>query len=127
TPGSGTTPAQPPRVEVKVPDPGGGGAGVAVTIAVVVGAVLLAILAAAGTILFAKSRRRAARRHRQEPAAAVRGAWEEALDHLRDHGFTPPAGATALEIAARAPVVVGAGAAAPMRVLAGAHSAACYG
>src|SRR5262249_24602959 len=60
-PAPGTTPATPPPVEVKVPDHSGG-AGVAVTIAVIAGAVLLALLAAAGTILFAKSRRRATRR-----------------------------------------------------------------
>jgi transglutaminase-like putative cysteine protease len=125
-PAPATTPATPPPVEVKVPSHSGG-TGVAVTIAVVVGAVLLALLAAAGTILFAKSRRRATRRSRPEPAAAVHGAWEEALDHLRDHGFSPPPGATAYEIAAQAPVVVGAGTAAPMRVLAGVHSAARYG
>ena len=96
-------------------------------VAIVLGTLLLAAAAAALGILAAKSRRRAARRNRPAPEAVVRGAWQEALDHLRDHGFTPPPGATPLEIAARVPLTVGASSAAPMRALADVHSAACYG
>jgi transglutaminase-like putative cysteine protease len=126
TPGA-STPVAPQPVEVRAPDHGGGGTSVVAAIAVVLGALLVVALAIAIGIVVAKLRRRAARRGRPEPAAVVRGAWEEALDHLRDHGFTPPPGATPLEIAARAPVDVGAATAAPMHALAGAHSAACYG
>ena len=96
-------------------------------IAIVLGAVLLAGMAGAAAIVMAKSRRRTARRNRPAPVGVVRGAWEEALDHLRDHGFDPPPGATPLEIAARAPLTVGVASAAPMRALADVHSAACYG
>jgi transglutaminase-like putative cysteine protease len=124
-PGSGPG-ATPPRVEVPVPAHGGGSS-VGLTIAVLAGAVLLAALAAAGTILLAKSRRREARRRRRAPAGAVRGAWEEALDQLREHGFTPLPGATALEIAASAPAETGLPIDGPMRALADAHGAACYG
>ena len=126
-PAAGTTPAVAPPVEVPVPRDSGGGAGVVVTIVVAVLAIVLGGLAVAGVVVLAKSRRRAARRGRAAAGAAIRGAWEEALDHLRENGFTPPAGATALEIAAQAPAVVGPEAAAPLAALADAHSAACYG
>ena len=131
TPAAGSTPAAAPRIEVRAPSSSGGGASVAVAVAVAVGLAILGALGAAAAIVIAKARRRSARRARREPAAVVRGAWEEALDHLRDHGFTPSPGATPLEIAARVPNAlggaVGGAAATPMRVLAGAHSAACYG
>ncbi len=127
TPTASRPAAAPQPVQIGSPASGGSGVRVVAAVAIVLALLGLGGFGTAATILGAKSRRRAARRRREAPAASVRGAWEEALDHLRDHGFTPPVGATPLEIAERVPAVVGAGATAPMQVLAGAQNAACYG
>ncbi|MET0421295.1 MAG: DUF3488 and transglutaminase-like domain-containing protein [Acidimicrobiia bacterium] len=66
-------------------------------IALVIAIVVLAIVAVLGFIVWAKARRRA-RRRAAEPDDAVLGAWEEALDHLRDARITPDPALTPLEV-----------------------------
>ena len=78
-------------------------------------------------VITAKSRRRSRRRHAVEPDAAVYGAWEEALDRLREADLAPDPASTPLETAARAPSALAATARAPLHRLARAYTAARYG
>jgi hypothetical protein len=74
-----------------------------------------------------KSRRRALRRSRREPAAAVSGAWEETLERLREHGVITPPTETPLELAARVPQETTPEVAPPLRAVASAYTTARYG
>ena len=82
----------------------------------VVIAILVAILAAVAiyvsVVIGAKSHRRARRRDAAEPAVSVQGAWDEALDKLREAHVAPDPALTPLELARSAPRrgVTGAGA-----------------
>jgi len=97
----------------------------------VVIALLAAIVAAialyAVVVITAKSRRRARRRGAAEPALAVQGAWEEALDSLhvarvpRDPALTP------IELARSAPRHGVTAATRPLRRLASTYTIARYG
>jgi hypothetical protein len=77
-------------------------------------------------VITAKSRRRSRRRHTLEPDAAVYGAWEEALDRLREADLAPDPASTPLETAG-APGALVTAARPPLRRLARAYTAARYG
>jgi transglutaminase-like putative cysteine protease len=103
---------------------GDGGIATVVLGVVAVSAVLGAALAVRPVT---RARRRAARRRRPDPSERVAGAWEEAIDQLRDLGEPRPTHRTPSEVAARAVVLVGTSAAAPLADLATAHVAAQFG
>ncbi|MFA5885624.1 MAG: transglutaminaseTgpA domain-containing protein, partial [Acidimicrobiia bacterium] len=93
-------------------------------------AVLLALVlvgAVVAVVPTVKARRQARRRRRREPADRVAGAWEEAVDRLRELGEPRPVTATPAEVAARVDPVVGATAASSLAHLADAHTAAQFG
>jgi transglutaminase-like putative cysteine protease len=107
-------------------DSGGGSSPWLAIIAVVL--VLLALVGAyAGGVLFAKSRRRARRRHRDDPTAAIAGAWEEALDRLREARVEPDPALTPLELAHEVPSHTHDAVEAPMHDLAAAYTTTRYG
>jgi hypothetical protein len=87
---------------------------------VVIGGIALA------AVPVAKARRRAARRRRADPAARVAGAWEEAVDRLRELGRPRPITTTPGEVAAGAGDLVGPDAAAALTLLADAHTEAQF-
>ncbi|HEX9506713.1 MAG TPA: transglutaminaseTgpA domain-containing protein, partial [Acidimicrobiia bacterium] len=62
-----------------------------------VGALLLGSIGYAAIVITAKARRRTRRRRTPEPDGAVYGAWEEALDRLREADLTPDPASTPLE------------------------------
>ena len=125
TPPATAAPAPAPATpEVTTDDPSGGRSPW-----LVIGLVVLAVVGlAAGYVLLVRraSSRRRARRRGAAPAAALQGAWDEALEHLRrSHVPTDPA-LTPLELARvipeRAP-----GASRPLRELARRYTSARYG
>ena len=133
TPGTGSSPpgtqasgGARPSVDIGAPA-GDGGSNDGLVALVIALALIGAAVGAALVVLAAKRRRRAARRARLEPAEAIAGAWEEALDRLRDRGVLTTLAATSLEIAEEVPRVAGPATAEPLGRLARAHSAACYG
>ena len=97
----------------------------------VVLAILVAILAAVliyvAVVIGAKSRRRARRRDAAEPAAAVQGAWDEALDKLREAHVRPDPALTPLELARSAPRHGVTAATRPLRSLARSYTVVRYG
>ncbi|MEX1008216.1 MAG: DUF3488 and transglutaminase-like domain-containing protein [Acidimicrobiia bacterium] len=97
----------------------------------VVLALLTAIVAAVAlyivVVITAKSRRRARRRAATEPAAAVRGAWEEALDSLHEAHVPRDPALTPLELARSAPRHGVTAATRPLRSLARSYTIARYG
>jgi hypothetical protein len=105
----------------------GDGFGPWLVVVAVIGLVLLVLAAYAGAVLVAKRRRRARRRGAADPALAVAGAWEEALDRLRDADVATDPARTAIEVARTVPAVLGPPTARPMHDLAHAYSAARYG
>ncbi|MFI5045871.1 MAG: DUF3488 and DUF4129 domain-containing transglutaminase family protein [Acidimicrobiia bacterium] len=121
TPSGPATPATP---EVTTDQPGGGTSPWLVVAMIA----LLACALAGGYVLLVRSatERRRARRRGAEPALAVQGAWDEALDHLRQsHVATDPA-LTPLELARVIPE--GAPAASrPLRDLARRYTTVRYG
>ncbi len=86
----------------------------------------LLLLAPFATLLFVKHRRRWQRRHATDPAAAIAGAWSEALDTLTDHRHPPSDTDTPMETAARASTVTETAAWAPMSSLAQAYGEVTY-
>src|SRR5262249_24914546 len=91
-------------------------------------AVLLALpLCYVGVVLMLKSRRRARRRDVTDPATAVQGAWEEALDRLHEARVPRDPALTPLELARSAPRHGMTAATRPLRALARAYSAVRYG
>jgi hypothetical protein len=94
---------------------------------VVVGAVLLVLVAYAGTVLGLKRRRRARRHRVEDPAVAVGGAWAEALDRLHEADVAPRGAQTPLDLAASVPRGTNPATATPMHQLARAYGAARYG
>ena len=92
----------------------------------------IALIAAAivavyvAVVLTAKSRRRA-RRREAEPTSAVQGAWEEALDRLRDAHVEPDPALTPLELARNAPRYGATSATRPLRTLARSYTIVRYG
>lgn len=107
----------------------GGDGGTSPWLAVVGALLALLALAAAyvGAVLFAKSRRRARRRHTDDPTAAVAGAWEEALDRLREARVEPDPALTPLELARHVPARTHDAVEPPMHELAAAYTATRYG
>jgi protein-glutamine gamma-glutamyltransferase len=95
-------------------------------VGIVVGVFVLLAAAYAGTVVGLKRRRRA-RRREGGPAASVQGAWDEALDRLREARVPPDPALTPLELARVAPAQTTADAASPMRALARTYTTARYG
>jgi len=90
-------------------------------------AVLLAIGAYVGAVLFAKSRRRARRRDTADAATAIAGAWEEALDRLREARVEPDPALTPLELAHDVPARTHPSVESPMHDLAASYTISRYG
>ena len=90
---------------------------------------LLVVLAGAyvGAVLVAKSRRRARRRDTDDAAAAVTGAWEEALDRLREARVEPDPALTPLELAHDVPGRTHPSVESPMHDLAATYTISRYG
>jgi len=128
-PGASTpvTPTPGPGATVPTPATGTGSGSPVPTAVLAVLLVLVLVGAALAVVPAVKARRRARRRHRGEPADRVAGAWEEAVDHLRELGEPRPVTATPTEVAARVDPVVGADAASSLAQLADAHTAAQFG
>jgi hypothetical protein len=87
--------------------------------------ILLGVVPAAAVIGL-KSRRRVRRRASGDPAAAITGAWAEAIDALADRRVTWPPSDTPRELAQRVPRVAGKETAAPLRALADSYTAVQY-
>jgi transglutaminase-like putative cysteine protease len=122
-PAASTPAAAPPRVSATEP---GGGFDVWILV-LAVAAVVLAIAAGyVAIIVGAKSRRRARRRGADEPAAAVQGAWDEAIDRLREARVPPDPALTPLELARRASPHPAPAATQPLRTLARAYTVVRY-
>jgi len=113
-----------PRVSTNEP---GGGSSVWVVVVAVVALLVLLPLAYAMFVIIAKSRRRARRRAADDPAIAVHGAWEEALDRLRDAHVASDPALTPLELARNAPRHGVTAATRPLRTLARSYSTVRYG
>jgi hypothetical protein len=97
------------------------------TVALALSAVVLVLGAYAAVVLLVKRRRRARRRRADVPALAVQGAWDEALDRLREAEVAADPSLTPLELARAAPAVTALGAARPLRTLARTYTASRYG
>jgi transglutaminase-like putative cysteine protease len=133
-----TAPTSPPSGGTGSTPSGGGGARPTLTadhggsspwpaiVAVVLGLLVL-VGAYVGAVLFAKSRRRARRRHTDDPTAAVAGAWEEALDRLREARVEPDPALTPLELAHDVPARTHPAVQSPMHDLAAAYTITRYG
>jgi transglutaminase-like putative cysteine protease len=123
----GTTPVTPTVRPAVSADSTGGDSGPWLLVVGVILLVLVVIGAYVGTVLTAKRRRRARRRDTPDPAAAVIGAWEEALDRLHEASVTPDPALTPRELARAAPSDTNVAAEAPLRRLARTYTAARYG
>jgi transglutaminase-like putative cysteine protease len=93
----------------------------AVAVLVVLPALYLAL------VILAKTRRRARRRGAGDPAAAVRGAWEEALDRLHEARVPSNPALTPFEVARSAPQHGVTAATRPLRALARDYTVVRYG
>jgi transglutaminase-like putative cysteine protease len=128
-PGGTTTPATTnapanPRVSTSQPD---GGSNAWLIVVAVVAVLVLLPLAYALFVIAAKSRRRARRRDAGDPAAAVHGAWEEALDRLHEARVPRDPALTPLELARSAPRHGVTATTRPLRTLARSYSTTRYG
>lgn len=119
-------PAVTPPAAVPTGTDASGGRSWAATAGILVVIVLL-IGAALAVVPARKLRRRRARRQRSDPAARVAGAWEEAIDRLREIGQNAPRAETPSEMATAAEPAVGAPAASALREVADMHTAAQFG
>jgi hypothetical protein len=90
-------------------------------------AAIVLVLAPIALVLGLKASRRSQRRTRSDPAAAIAGAWSEAIDDLADRHLSWPPSATPLEVAHQVPPVAGDATATPMQALAVAYGAVRYG
>ncbi|MFI5053275.1 MAG: DUF3488 and DUF4129 domain-containing transglutaminase family protein [Acidimicrobiia bacterium] len=88
-------------------------------------ALLIAVYVIA--VLTAKSRRQTRRRESADFAAAVTGAWEEALDRLREAHLSSDPALTPIEFARAAPARTTSATERPLRELARVYTAARYG
>jgi transglutaminase-like putative cysteine protease len=125
SPGSAASPGSPPLAPT-VSTASGSDNSVWQLIAAVVGAIALLVAAYVGTVLGLKRRRRA-RRREGEPGVAVQGAWDEALDRLREFGVPGDPALTPLELARSTPARTTLEAAQPLRRLARTYTTARYG
>lgn len=107
-------------------DSGGGSANPWLALVGVVAVLLLLVGAYVGAVLFAKSRRRARRRDTGDAAAAVAGAWEEALDRLREARVEPDPALTPLELALDVPARTHPAVESPMHDLAATYTVSRY-
>jgi hypothetical protein len=103
------------------------GRGVWLPVVAVVAALLFAVCGYVGAVLFLKRRRRNRRQHATNPVFAVTGAWQEALDRLREASVMPRPAETPLDLAASVPRGTSPATAAPMHELARVYGAARYG
>jgi len=88
---------------------------------------VIVVAAAIAAVPLAKHGRRRARRRRADPTSRVAGAWEEAVDRLRELGRPAPRTTTPAEHARAATATVGQPAADSLAALADAHTAAQFG
>jgi transglutaminase-like putative cysteine protease len=123
----GTTPAPPTARPNVSADSSGSNSGPWLLVAGIVALVALVVGGYVGAVLTAKRRRRAHRRDAPDPAVAVVGAWEEALDRLSEASVTPDPALTPIELARAAPAETNVAAEEPLRRLARTYNAARYG
>jgi transglutaminase-like putative cysteine protease len=121
----GTTPVTP----TVAPQPvGSSSSGTSPWLPVLVVALVVLVLGGyVGAVLGLKRRRRARRYASNDPAVAVTGAWEEALDRLHESAVVPRTTQTPLDLAATVPAGTNAATARPMHDLARVYGAARYG
>jgi transglutaminase-like putative cysteine protease len=128
TPDAGDT----PEVSIDAPATGSGGRdGLLsfswVVVALAAAAALVLAAGAAIAIVVAKARRRALRRARVEPADAVAGAWEEALDRLGESGVAARPSLTPFELASSARPWLSAAGTESLHSLAATYTVVQYG
>ena len=114
----------PPLVTTTAP---GGDSQPWLVVIAILAAILAAVLIYVAVVINAKSRRRARRRDAAEPAVAVQGAWDEALDKLREAHVPPDPALTPLELARSAPRRGVTAATRPLRSLARSYTVVRYG
>jgi transglutaminase-like putative cysteine protease len=125
SPGSAAGTGAPPLAPT-VSTASGSGDAIWRVIVAAIGAVVLLVAAYVGTVLGLKRRRRAHRRA-GEPGVAVQGAWDEALDRLREAGVPGDPTLTPIELARVTPAHTTDDAAQPLRTLARTYTTARYG
>jgi hypothetical protein len=104
-----------------------GGSNIWLIVVAVLAVLVLVPLAYVIFVILTKSRRRARRRAAGDPASAVHGAWEEALDRLHEARVPRDPALTPLELARRAPRHGVTAATRPLRTLARTYSTVRYG
>ena len=119
------TTAAPPPLTVSTEEPSSE-RGPWLVFLVIAGVAAALVVVYVAVVLTAKSRRRA-RRREAEPTSAVQGAWEEALDRLRDAHVEPDPALTPLELARNAPRFGATSATRPLRALARSYTIVRYG
>jgi hypothetical protein len=124
TPPSTTLAPLPPRVSTR--EPGGGSDWWLLAIGALVLVVALPVLYLV-LVSVTKKRRRARRRGAVDPAIAVRGAWEEALDRLHEARVPSNPALTPFELARSAPQHGVTAATRPLRTLAREYTLVRYG
>jgi transglutaminase superfamily protein/uncharacterized protein DUF4129 len=127
TPPTAATPVSPTVAPTVTTPSTDGGLGPWMVVVIVLALVALAVFAYVAAVLVAKRRRRTRRRETGDSARAVAGAWEEALDRLREASLATDPAHTPIEVARAVPAAVGAPTARPLHDLARAYSAARYG
>ncbi len=95
-------------------------------VALVIVGILLIVGAYVATVVVLKRRRRA-RRHDADPALAVQGAWDEALDRLQEARLRADPALTPLELARTTATHTTPATARPMRALARTYTTTRYG
>ena len=95
-------------------------------VALVIVGILLIVGAYIATVVVLKRRRRA-RRHDADPALAVQGAWDEALDRLQEARLRADPALTPLELARTTATRTTPATARPMRALARTYTTTRYG
>ncbi len=99
----GSAPATPTLAPATPTSASDGGLGPWLLVIAVLAGVALVIGAYVTAVLVAKRRRRDRRRNADDPARVVAGAWEEALDRLREADLTTDPALTPIETARRGP------------------------
>jgi transglutaminase-like putative cysteine protease len=129
TPGQSPSPGNPAEVAIDPPGATDERDGFSLSWIVVI-ALLMGAVAGAGVvsaaIVIVKRRRRDRRRSRQDPAAAITGAWEEVLDRLGEAGVERVPARTPLELASHASAQLPPGVGPALQQLAEAYTATRY-